>query len=143
MAAGTLGGSVLAARRSARGRPRLRVLLGGALVFGLLELVLAVMPTYLLFGLVLVPVGGAVITFITAANSTMQLSISAEMRGRVMGLYMLVFLGGNPVGGPLAGWLGEVFGGRAPFVAGGAISVLAAVVCGLVLRRARLRVSQS
>jgi MFS family permease len=119
------------------------VLLGGALVFGLLELVLAVMPTYLLFGLVLIPVGGAVITFITAANSTMQLSISAEMRGRVMGLYMLVFLGGNPVGGPLAGWLAEVFGGRAPFVAGGAISVLAAVVCGLVLRRARLRVSPS
>jgi MFS family permease len=141
MAAGTLGGSVLAARRSVLGLPKLRVVLGGALVFGLLELVLAVMPTYLLFGLVLIPMGGAVITFITAANSTMQLSISAEMRGRVMGLYMLVFLGGNPIGGPMAGWLAEVFGGRAPFVAGGAISVLAAVVCGLVLRRSGTKVA--
>jgi MFS family permease len=107
-------------------------------VFGALEMVLAAMPTYLLFGLVLIPMGGAVITFITAANSTMQLSIAAEMRGRVMGLYMLVFLGGNPVGGPLSGWLAEEYGGRAPYYAGGAISVLAAVGCGLVLfRRSR------
>ncbi|HEX9334898.1 MAG TPA: MFS transporter, partial [Pseudonocardiaceae bacterium] len=105
MAVGTLAGSFLAARRSARGRPRLRVVLGGALVFGLLEIVLAAMPTYLLFGLLLIPIGGAVITFVTAANSTIQLSVSAELRGRVMGLYMLVFLGGNPVGAPLAGWL--------------------------------------
>ncbi|HEX4705768.1 MAG TPA: MFS transporter [Pseudonocardiaceae bacterium] len=135
MAAGTLGGSVLAARRSARGRPRLRLVIGGALVFGALELVLAAMPTYLLFGLVLIPMGAAVITFITAANSTMQLSITPELRGRVMGLYMLVFLGGNPIGGPMSGWLAEQFGGRAPYYAGGAISVLAAAVCGLVLLR--------
>jgi predicted MFS family arabinose efflux permease len=134
MAVGTLAGSVLAARRSALGRPRLRIVLGGALVFGVLEMVLSVMPTYLLFGLVLIPLGGAVITFITAANSTMQLSISPEMRGRVMGLYMLVFLGGNPVGGPMTGWLAEQFGGRSPFVVGGFISVLAALGCALALK---------
>jgi MFS family permease len=134
MAVGTLAGSVLAARRSAMGRPRLRIVLGGALVFGVLETVLSVMPTYLLFGLVLIPLGGAVITFITAANSTMQLSISPEMRGRVMGLYMLVFLGGNPVGGPMTGWLAEQFGGRSPFVVGGVISMLAAVGCALALK---------
>jgi MFS family permease len=134
MAVGTLAGSVLAARRSARGRPRLRIVLGGALVFGVLETVLALMPTYLLFGLVLIPLGGAVITFITAANSTMQLSISPEMRGRVMGLYMLVFLGGNPIGGPMTGWLAEQFGGRSPFVVGGVISMLAAVGCALALK---------
>jgi predicted MFS family arabinose efflux permease len=143
MAAGTLAGAVLAARRSARGRPRLRLVIGGALVFGALELVLAAMPTYLLFGLVLIPMGGAVITFITAANSTMQLSVAPELRGRVMGLYMLVFLGGNPIGGPMSGWLAEQFGGRAPFYAGGAISVLAAVVCGLVLLRQRRGVGTS
>jgi MFS family permease len=137
MAVGTLAGSVLAARRSARGRPRLRVVLTGAMVFGVLELVLAAMPTYGWFALALIPTGGAVITFVTAANSTMQMSISAEMRGRVMGLYMLVFLGGNPVGGPMSGWLAEQFGGRAPFVVGGAVSVLAAAVCALVLQRRR------
>ena len=135
MAVGTLAGAVLAARRSARGRPRLRVVLGGALVFGVLEIVLAAMPTYLLFGLLLIPIGGAVITFVTAANSTIQLSVSAEVRGRVMGLYMLAFLGGNPVGAPLAGWLAEQFGGRSPYYAGGVISVLAVGVCAVVLVR--------
>jgi predicted MFS family arabinose efflux permease len=137
MAVGTLAGSVLAARRSANGRPRLRVVLIAALVFGVLEAVLSIMPTYLTFGLMLIPLGGAVITFITAANSTMQLSISAEMRGRVMGLYMLVFLGGNPIGGPMTGWLAEEFGGRSPFLVGGVISVLAAVGCAAVLRLRR------
>jgi predicted MFS family arabinose efflux permease len=137
MAVGTLAGAVLAARRSTRGRPRFRVVLGGALVFGVLEIVLAAMPTYLLFGLLLIPIGGAVITFVTAANSTIQLSVSAEVRGRVMGLYMLAFLGGNPVGAPLAGWLAEQFGGRSPYYAGGVISVLAVGVCALVLRRLR------
>ena len=137
MAVGTLTGSVLAARRSANGRPRMRFVLGGALVFGVLETVLGVMPTYESFGLALIPLGAALITFITAANSTMQLSVSAELRGRVMGLYMLVFLGGNPVGGPMTGWLAEQFGGRSPFVVGGVISVVAAVACGLALRLAR------
>jgi len=135
MAVGTLGGGVLAARRSARGRPRLRLVLGGALVFGLLQIVLAAMPTYLTFGLMLIPVGAAVITFVTAANSAVQLAVSPELRGRVMGLYMLVFLGGNPVGAPLAGWMAEQFGGRTPYFVGGVVSVLAAGACALVARR--------
>jgi MFS family permease len=138
MAIGTLGGSVLAARRSARRRPRLRVVLGGALMFGVLEIALAAMPTYLTFGLMLIPIGGAMITFVTSANSTIQLSVAPELRGRVMGLYVLVFLGGNPIGAPLAGWLAEQYGGRSPYYAGGVVSVLAAAVCGLMLVR-RLR----
>jgi MFS family permease len=138
LAVGTLAGATLAARRSAAtrsGPPRLRLLIGGALVFGVLETVLAMMPSYLLFGLVLIPTGAAVLTFTTTANSVVQLSVSAEMRGRVMGLYMLVFLGGNPIAGPLTGWLAEAFGGRSPFVFGGVVSALAAVVCGLILAR--------
>jgi MFS family permease len=59
------------------------------------------------------------------------------MRGRVMGLYMLVFLGGAPIGAPLAGWVAEVFGPRISVVAGGAISAVAAVVIGLVLAHRR------
>jgi MFS family permease len=137
LAVGTLTGAVLAARRSARGRPRMRMLLVTALVFGVLECVLAAMPTYTWFGLALIPVGAAQLTFITAANSTTQLSVSAEMRGRVMGLYMLVFLGGNPIGGPMTGWLAEQFGGRSPFLVGGVISVLAAIGCALAMRARR------
>jgi MFS family permease len=107
----------------------------GGLVFGALEIVLGVMPTYLAFGLMLIPIGVALMTFTTTANSTVQLSVTPEMRGRVMGLYMLVFLGGNPIGGPLTGWLADAFGGRAPFIAGGIVSLVATTACALILMR--------
>ena len=55
------------------------------------------------------------------------------MRGRVMGLYMLVFLGGTPIGSPLAGWVAEVFGPRMVLICGGLISLAATVAVGLVL----------
>ena len=58
------------------------------------------------------------------------------MRGRVMGLYILLFLGGTPLGAPLLGWCGEQLGGRAPTVVGGVASVLAVLVVVLVLHRA-------
>jgi MFS family permease len=133
IAVGTLTGAVLAARRSTKGRPSQRMLIGGALTLGLLEAALTFMPTYLAFGLMLIPVGASVLTFTVTANSAVQLSVSPEMRGRVMGLYMLVFLGGNPIAGPFTGWLAEVFGGRAPFVVGGGIAVVAALALGLVV----------
>nr|WP_207894426.1 MFS transporter [Tamaricihabitans halophyticus] len=128
LAVGTLTGAIVAARRSAKGKPRLRLMFAAALLFGLLEIVVGVMPSYLAFGLALIPVGAALMTFTTAANSTVQLAVSPEMRGRVMGLYMLVFLGGNPIGGLLTGWLADTFGGRSPFLVGGAIAALAAIV---------------
>jgi MFS family permease len=137
MAVGTLSGSALAARRAATGRVRLTLVVGAALVFGVLEVVLGLMPTYLAFGLALIPVGAATITFVTAANATMQLSVPAPLRGRVMGVYMLVFQGGLPVGGPLSGWLAEQFGGRSPILVGGLVAMVAAVACGLVLRARR------
>jgi MFS family permease len=136
LAVGTLAGATLAARRSTRGGgPRLRTVLLGAAGYGVAECVLTFMPTYLTFALVLIPCGLLVMTFTTAANSTVQLSVRPEMRGRVMGLYMLVLLGGNPIAGPLTGWLAEAFGARAPFLFGGVVSLLAAVGCGIVLAR--------
>jgi MFS family permease len=66
-------------------------------------------------------------TFNTSANTYMQLSVSPEVRGRVMGLYMLVFVGSAPIGSPLIGWLSEVFGPRSSLIIGGIVS-LAAVV---------------
>ncbi len=135
LAIGTFAGATLAARRSTRGKPRLRLLIIGALAFGVLEVVAGLMPTMWLTGAMLIPVGIAMMTFTTTANATVQLAVSPEMRGRVMGLYMLVFLGGTPVGGPVMGWLAEHFTARAPIVFGGAVSIVVAVVGGIVLAR--------
>jgi MFS family permease len=138
LAVGTLAGATLAARRAGTGaRPLPSVVIGAAMAFGLLEVVVGLMPTYLAFGLMLVPAGAAVVTFTTAANSTVQLSVAPTMRGRVMALYMLLLFGGTPLGGPMIGWLAAEFGGRAPIVFGGAVSFLAAGVCGLLLARER------
>jgi MFS family permease len=75
------------------------------------------------------------------ANSTLQLSVAPEMRGRVMALYMLVFIGGNPVGAPMTGWMAAEFGGRSPFIIGGLIAAVSTAVCGWILaRRSGIRV---
>jgi len=131
-AVGALIGALVAARRSRSG---MRLLVYTGLVFGALEVLTGLMPTFWLFLVVLVPTGMVVISFTTAANSTTQLSVAAEMRGRVMGIYMLVFLGGAPLGAPLAGWVAQQFGPRMSLIAGGVISVTATVVvAGLLLR---------
>ncbi|MCP2169266.1 MFS transporter [Goodfellowiella coeruleoviolacea] len=135
LAVGTLTGATLAARRSSKGKPRVSLMLGGALAFGVLEAVAGLMPSLWAVGVALVPVGAAMMTFTTTANATVQLAVSPAMRGRVMGLYMLVFLGGNPVGGPLMGWLAENFTGRSPLVVGGLVAVLTALIAGFVLAR--------
>ncbi|WP_447005434.1 MFS transporter [Saccharothrix isguenensis] len=135
LAVGTFAGATLAARRSTRGKPRLRLLIIGALAFGVLEVAAGLMPTMWLTGAMLIPVGIGMMTFTTTANATVQLAVSPEMRGRVMGLYMLVFLGGTPVGGPVMGWLAEHFSARAPIVFGGVVSIVAAVIGGIVLAR--------
>jgi MFS family permease len=133
LAVGTLTGATLAARRSGRQRPRLRLMLAGAAAFGVFEISAALMPTYGLFAAALIPVGVAVMTFTTSANAMVQLSVEPTVRGRVMGLYMLVFLGGKPLGGLASGWLAEAFGGRAPIFLGGLATLLATLAGAAVL----------
>jgi MFS family permease len=133
-ALGALGGALVAARRA---RPSMRLLLTTALAFGLLEVATGLMPVFWAFLIMLVPTGMAVLMFSTAANSTTQLSTTPEVRGRVMGLYMLVFLGGAPLGSPLVGWAAEQFGARAGLIGGGVISAAAAVGVAFLLARAR------
>ncbi|NKQ55202.1 MFS transporter [Amycolatopsis sp. K13G38] len=135
LAVGTFTGSLMAARRGVKGKPRVRLLLVAAFGLGAVEFVAAFMPTYFAFGIALIPLGFATITFLNTANSLVQTAVSPEMRGRVMGLYVLVLIGGNPIGGPMVGWMADVFGGRSPFVIGGAISAIAALVCAVVLAR--------
>jgi MFS family permease len=133
-AAGALGGALLAARRA---RPGMRLLLSTALAFGVLEVAAGLMPTYWSFLALLVPTGLALLMFTTTANSATQLGVTPAVRGRVMGLYMLVFLGGAPLGSPLVGWAAEQSGARMSLIGGGLISALAAVVAALLLARAR------
>jgi MFS family permease len=125
LAVGALSGSLLAACRR---RPRMRLMLGAAAVFGVLEIVTGLMPDYVSFLVMLVPTGMALLTFNTTANAVMQLSVPASMRGRVMGLYMLVFAGSAPIGSPLLGWLAEVFGPRSGLLIGGTVSLAAVLV---------------
>ncbi|WP_019629070.1 MFS transporter [Actinomadura atramentaria] len=131
LAVGALTGALLSARRTTR--PRLRLLLGAALLFGALETVTGVMPAYWAFLVLLVPTGIALMTFTTSANASMQLGVAPEMRGRVMGLYMFVFMGTNPLGAPTVGWMAEHFGARLSIVLGGAVTLTATAVVALVM----------
>ena len=133
-ALGALGGALAAARRA---RPNMRLLIVTAFAFGLLEVATGVMPAFWTFLVMLVPTGLALLMFTTAANSTTQLGTTAAVRGRVMGLYLLVFLGGTPIGAPLVGWTAEQFGARTSLIVGGVISAAAAIGVALLLARAR------
>lgn len=135
LAVGSVAGALLAARRVT---PDRRMLYGAAASFGALEIATGLMPSYGLFLASLVPTGLALMTLTTAANATMQLGITPEMRGRVMGLYVLVFLGSNPFGAPAIGWLAEVAGPRSGMIVGGAVSLVATLaIIAVVLSRSR------
>ncbi|MER7716875.1 MFS transporter [Streptomyces flaveolus] len=132
MAVGSLAGALLAARR---GTARLRVLIAAALGFGVLEIVAATAPELWLFALLMIPIGVFSMTVNVTANTSIQMSTDPAMRGRVMALYMMVFLGGSPVGAPIVGWVTDTYGARVGFAAGGAVAATAAAVIGLVLAR--------
>ncbi|MDT3398911.1 MFS transporter [Streptomyces sp. B1866] len=133
MAAGSVAGALLAARRSAS---RLRLLVGAALLFGVLEVAAAYSPAFWLFAALMVPVGVCGLTINVTTNSSIQLATDPAMRGRVVSLFMMVFVGGTPLGGPLMGLLTDAYGARVGFAAGGLISAVAAVAVGLILARA-------
>ncbi|MFJ9560060.1 MFS transporter [Streptomyces fuscichromogenes] len=132
MAVGSLAGALLAARR---GTAKLRVMLAAAVAFGGLELVAAAAPSLWLFSLLMVPIGMFGMTVNVTANTTVQMGTDPAMRGRVMSLYMMVFMGGSPIGAPIAGWITDAYGVRAGLAVGGAVAAAAAVVIGLVLAR--------
>ncbi|GGX84662.1 MFS transporter [Streptomyces hiroshimensis] len=133
MAGGSLVGALLAARR---GSSRQRLLVGAALLFGLLEIATALAPSFWVFAVLLVPIGISGLTINVTANSSLQLATDPAMRGRVMSLFMMVFMGGTPLGAPLVGWVTDVYGARVGFLAGGAVATLAAAGVGLALARA-------
>jgi MFS family permease len=111
----------------ARGSVSDRLLTSSAALFGALILLLALAPTIELAAAILIPLGAASVTFAAGVNSALQLAVSPEMRGRVMALYSMVFLGSTPIGGPLAGWLSETWSPRLALAVGGAAALVAAI----------------
>ncbi|GAA4397403.1 MFS transporter [Fodinibacter luteus] len=109
MAVGSLTAALLSARRRT---PRLRVLLLSLVGFTGAATLAALAPTYWTFALALVPVGLTALTALTTANAMVQTRVVPEMRGRVMALYMAIFMGGTPFGAPLIGWISQEFGPR-------------------------------
>jgi MFS family permease len=136
---GALLGALVAARRGKAARRRLVFVAAAA--YGIIEILAGLMPNYISFFAILIPFGFATLTFSTASNTTVQLAAAPSMRGRVMALYLLVFLGGTPIGSPLIGWIAEAFGPRWSLIAGGVASTVAAVLAALYLaRREQLKV---
>jgi MFS family permease len=132
LAIGSLAGALLAARRE---RPRVRLVVLAAFGFGVASGVMALMPTYETYLLACIPVGLASLTMMTAANSTLQLSTDPAMRGRVMSLYMVVFLGATPIGSPVVGWIAETFGPRWAVGIGSVTSLLVAAAAAWWVKR--------
>ncbi|MFL4949317.1 MFS transporter [Streptomyces sp. MMS24-I31] len=122
-------GSLVGALRGAGKRkpPTGRRLVTATVVFGALEALSGLMPGYAAFLLVLVPTGLASVTVMTTANAMTQLNADPGMRGRIVSVYLLVLLGGTPVGAPLVGLVSDTLGARFSLILGGAISAMAAI----------------
>ncbi|MEW1837957.1 MFS transporter, partial [Nonomuraea angiospora] len=114
----------------------------GALGFGLFQIATGLAPFYPVYLLLLIPTGIALITINTAANASVQIATSPDMRGRVMGIYMLVFTGGAPVGAPLIGWLSELGGPRAGVILSGVLVLVGTGLAVLVTRLISARVAK-
>jgi MFS family permease len=125
---GMLAGSLM---NAALGRPVRSVLLVGGLSLGAFTLLVAAAPTLWLAAVLMIPLGAASTSFLATINSTLQLSSSDRMRGRVMALYFVLFLGSTPIGAPVIGWIAETFTPRAALALGG-VATLGACAYALV-----------
>ena len=132
MAVGSLSAALLSARRP---HPRLRILLVALAAFVVASAAAALAPSYVWFAVLLIPVGLFALTVLTTANSMVQLSVDPAMRGRVMALYMAVFMGGTPLGSPLIGWIGSAWGPRWTILVGSVTTGLAVLAATVYLMR--------
>jgi MFS family permease len=130
MGVGAFVGALVSANRA---RPSHRLLAFAGVAFGGLLIGAALAPTLPVELLVLLPMGAAMITFQATANSLLQLNSDPAFRGRVMALYVMVFLGTTPIGGPIVGWIAQQFGARVGLGIGGlaALAGSAALLWGL------------
>jgi MFS family permease len=133
LAVGSVTGALISAGRV---RTRLRALLAIAGTLATLYMIAGLAPSEWTYCPVLVGVGVATLLLYTSANSTVQLAAVDSIRGRVMSVYLMVFIGSGAIGGPLVGWLDEHLGPRAGMLISGLVP---AIVTALVaMRLARL-----
>ncbi|MEO7741559.1 MAG: MFS transporter [Usitatibacter sp.] len=140
LAVGSMTGALLSASRE---KPRGMLLLASAFLIAIGLAGAALMPSYLAFGVTLMAVGWCSQTFMTTANSTVQLWTEPAMRGRVMAIYMGIVSGCTPIGAPLVGWVANRFGARWSLVVGATAALIAVIVGIRYLKRHRgLRVDR-
>lgn len=132
MGAGSLAGALAMARGA---RPSPIRLVRSAAALGVVSVAAAMMPSLPSALVAMVILGFAGIVFMITANTTLQLTARPEMRGRVMALYSVVFLGGTPIGAPIAGWTAERFGPRWGLALGGLVAVAVGLAGLWALRR--------
>jgi MFS family permease len=123
MAVGSIFGALV---NGSHGRTGPRLIGAGALAFGIAGLLAAAAPQLAFELVTLGLLGAASVTFAASINSTLQLTVAPEMRGRVMALYSVVFLGSTPIGAPLTGWLSEAYDPRVALVLAGISGLSAA-----------------
>ena len=126
LAIGSLSGAIISARLERRRGPRF--IMVGAMVLSSLLMIASFAPSYATYAVFLPMIGCvALLTFI-GANTMVQTRTDPAIRGRVMGIYLTVFLGGTPIVSPLIGWMTEVIGTRLTITICSSISLLASVV---------------
>jgi MFS family permease len=129
---GSLVGALWAARRK---EITVRHIIAASTAFGVTMLLLAVTPSLALVFPVGAAVGWASISFLTASTAIVQLQSAPEMRGRVLALQAIVFLGSTPIGGPILGFVSQEFGPRAGIALGGVACLVAAAFGIIAMRR--------
>jgi MFS family permease len=140
MGVGSIAGALV---NGSHGRTGPRLIAGGALAFGISALLSAAMPSLAFEIPALALLGAAAVTFAATINSTLQLAVSPEMRGRVMALYSVVFLGSTPIGGPLTGWLSQAYDPRVALLLAGITGLSAAWAAHVCFARMRARSEQA
>jgi MFS family permease len=144
IAVGSLSGALISARLNKKRSARFIIKLG--VIFSLVVIVLSIAPNYFWYSLWLPICGLAALTMLVSANSYVQTHSDPAVRGRVMGIYLLIFMGGSPFGSLLIGYSAENFGVRQTVAGCGAISLIAAVTIWILFNKkvtppADLRVS--
>ncbi|HWE65148.1 MAG TPA: MFS transporter [Acidimicrobiales bacterium] len=134
MGGGAVVGGLFTAHRS---RPSQKLLAVIGFIFGALILAVALAPTTTVAIILLIPMGAASISFIATNNAILQLRSEPSMRGRVMSLNAIAFLGSTPIGAPLLGWISDVSSPRVAFTVGGVATLLASIPLVLHARNAR------
>jgi MFS family permease len=140
MGAGAVVGGLISA---ARPRPRARALCLAATGWGIAILAAAVAPNLTVELIAMVFVGYGSITFNSLAKTTLQLAARPDMRGRVMALWALAWLGSTPIGGPIVGWIGQSAGARWALVIGGAAALISGLLALPSLSRIDRRAAQT